>query len=128
MGPNGGLVMTGPMPRRRRPLAGQPNGHHEADPAALRSTAPEGARPSTLAADLEPPAPTGGQGADAGQLRGGGPVPVGAPGAAAAAAAALLRGGVVAVPTDTLYGLACDAAQPAAVEAIYRIKVGSPAP
>ena len=50
--------------------------------------------------------------------------PAGAPGAAAAAAAALASGGVVAVPTDTLYGLACDASCAAAVAAIYAIKVG----
>lgn len=48
--------------------------------------------------------------------------PVGAPGAAAAAAAALADGGVIAVPTDTLYGLACDAASTAGVAAIYAIK------
>ena len=51
--------------------------------------------------------------------------PAGAPGAAAAAAAALASGGVVAVPTDTLYGLACDASCAAAVAAIYAIKVGA---
>ena len=50
--------------------------------------------------------------------------PATAPGAAAAAAAALASGGVVAVPTDTLYGLACDASRAAAVAAIYAIKVG----
>ena len=48
--------------------------------------------------------------------------PVGAPGAAAAAAAALADDGVIAVPTDTLYGLACDAASTAGVAAIYAIK------
>ena len=50
--------------------------------------------------------------------------PAEAPGAAAAAAAALASGNVVAVPTDTLYGLACDASCAAAVAAIYAIKVG----
>ncbi len=59
---------------------------------------------------------------------------VGAPGAAAAAAAALAGGGVIAVPTDTLYGLACDAASAAGVAAIYAVKArpgsfqGSPGP
>lgn len=52
-------------------------------------------------------------------------MPAEAPGAAAAAAAALASGGVVAVPTDTLYGLACDASCAAAVAAIYAIKVGA---
>ncbi|KAK9846341.1 hypothetical protein WJX81_001906 [Elliptochloris bilobata] len=50
------------------------------------------------------------------------PTPAGAPGAAAAAAAALAAGGVVAVPTDTLYGLACDAASAAAVATVYAVK------
>ena len=43
----------------------------------------------------------------------------------AAAAAALAAGGVVGVPTDTVYGLACDPAHSgaaAAIERIYRIK------
>jgi L-threonylcarbamoyladenylate synthase len=39
-----------------------------------------------------------------------------------AAALALQRGGVVAMPTDTVYGLACDPANAAAVERIYGIK------
>lgn len=34
----------------------------------------------------------------------------------------LARGGVVAVPTDTVYGLAVDAHNPAAVERVYEIK------
>jgi hypothetical protein len=57
-------------------------------------------------------------------------MPVSAPGAAAAAAAALAGGGVIAVPTDTLYGLACDAASAAGVAAIYAIKArpGFPQP
>ncbi len=42
---------------------------------------------------------------------------------AIAEAAALLRaGGIVAVPTETVYGLAADAANPEAVAAIYRTK------
>lgn len=44
-------------------------------------------------------------------------------GATIAEAAALLRaGGIVAVPTETVYGLAADAANPEAVAAIYRTK------
>jgi len=39
-----------------------------------------------------------------------------------AAAEIISRGGVVAIPTDTVYGLACDPADPAAVERIYEIK------
>ena len=35
---------------------------------------------------------------------------------------AIRRGGVVAIPTDTVYGLACDPASPAAVSRIYAIK------
>jgi L-threonylcarbamoyladenylate synthase len=38
------------------------------------------------------------------------------------AAAVLARGGVVAYPTDTLYGLAVDPARESAVEALFRIK------
>lgn len=44
----------------------------------------------------------------------------------AAAVAALRRGTVVAVATDTVYGLVCDPTAPAAVEAVYRLK-GRPA-
>lgn len=41
----------------------------------------------------------------------------------AAAAAALLRGGgLVAVPTETVYGLACSGLDPAAVEQVYQVK------
>ncbi|MGA7988360.1 MAG: L-threonylcarbamoyladenylate synthase [Candidatus Dormiibacterota bacterium] len=39
-----------------------------------------------------------------------------------AAVLAIQRGGVVAIPTDTVYGLACDPANAAAVERIYEIK------
>ncbi|XP_054994466.1 threonylcarbamoyl-AMP synthase [Sorex araneus] len=39
-----------------------------------------------------------------------------------AAVAALRAGAVVAVPTDTLYGLACSASCPAALAAVYRLK------
>lgn len=39
-----------------------------------------------------------------------------------AVAAAIARGGVVAIPTDTVYGLACDPRDAAAVERIYAIK------
>lgn len=35
---------------------------------------------------------------------------------------AIRRGGVVAIPTDTVYGLACDPASPAAVSRVYAIK------
>lgn len=38
------------------------------------------------------------------------------------AVAALLAGEVIAVPTDTLYGLACDACSPSAIGRIYEIK------
>lgn len=47
-------------------------------------------------------------------------------GGVAEAVAALRRGEVVAVATDTVYGLVCDPAAPAAVEAVYRLK-GRPA-
>uniref|UniRef100_A0A8C6X2U4 Threonylcarbamoyl-AMP synthase n=1 Tax=Naja naja TaxID=35670 RepID=A0A8C6X2U4_NAJNA len=46
--------------------------------------------------------------------------------AARAAAAALREGGLVAVPTDTVYGVACLVQNSAAVEALYRLK-GRPA-
>ena len=42
------------------------------------------------------------------------------------AAASIARGGVFAIPTDTLYGLAADAANPQALERVYEIK-GRPA-
>ena len=35
---------------------------------------------------------------------------------------AIRRGGVVVIPTDTVYGLACDPANTAAVSRIYAIK------
>ena len=38
----------------------------------------------------------------------------------------LARGGVVAIPTDTLYGLAADATNPAALDRVYEVK-GRPA-
>ena len=44
------------------------------------------------------------------------------PAAVTAAAEALLRGGVVAFPTDTVYGLSCLLMDPAAVEFVYRLK------
>ena len=44
----------------------------------------------------------------------------------ARAAECLARGGVVAIPTDTLYGLAADAANPQALERVYVVK-GRPA-
>lgn len=40
----------------------------------------------------------------------------------AAAAAAIARGEVIAIPTDTVYGLACDPANAAAVKRVYEIK------
>ncbi|MGH7758157.1 MAG: L-threonylcarbamoyladenylate synthase, partial [Candidatus Dormibacteria bacterium] len=40
----------------------------------------------------------------------------------AAAAAAVRAGGVVGFPTDTVYGLACAATDPSAIERLYRIK------
>ena len=39
------------------------------------------------------------------------------------AAEVLQGGGVVAVPTDTIYGLACLVQHPAAVDRLYTIKV-----
>jgi L-threonylcarbamoyladenylate synthase len=39
-----------------------------------------------------------------------------------AAVLAIQRGGVIAIPTDTVYGLACDPANAIAVERIYEIK------
>jgi L-threonylcarbamoyladenylate synthase len=44
------------------------------------------------------------------------------PGVLDAAVEVLAGGGVVAYPTDTLYGLAVDAAQPAAVERLFQVK------
>ena len=44
------------------------------------------------------------------------------PGALAIAAAMIARGGVVALPTDTLYGLAVDPRLDAAVASLYRVK------
>ena len=38
------------------------------------------------------------------------------------AAEAVLRGGVIAFPTDTVYGLSCSLMDPSAVEFIYRLK------
>jgi L-threonylcarbamoyladenylate synthase len=40
----------------------------------------------------------------------------------AAAADILVRGGLVAFPTDTVYGLGCAAARPEAIESIYALK------
>src|SRR5262245_62296900 len=42
--------------------------------------------------------------------------------AIARTAEAMARGGVVAIPTDTVYGLACRSAFPDAVRRIYEIK------
>jgi tRNA threonylcarbamoyl adenosine modification protein (Sua5/YciO/YrdC/YwlC family) len=39
-----------------------------------------------------------------------------------AAVAAIARGGVIAIPTDTVFGLACDPANAAAVDRVYAIK------
>jgi L-threonylcarbamoyladenylate synthase len=39
-----------------------------------------------------------------------------------AAVAAVARGGVIAIPTDTVFGLACDPANAAAIDRIYAIK------
>ena len=49
-----------------------------------------------------------------------------APDQIAAALNAIRTGGVVAIPTDTLYGLAADALNPAALERVYQVK-GRPA-
>ncbi len=48
------------------------------------------------------------------------PIPL--PSGIDAAVRLLKQGGVVAVPTDTLYGLAASASDPAAVERVFRIK------
>jgi len=40
----------------------------------------------------------------------------------AEAAEAILRGGVIAFPTDTFYGLGCSLMDPAAVDMLYRLK------
>jgi len=45
-----------------------------------------------------------------------------AKGVVAEAAETLLRGGVVAFPTDTVYGLSCLLMDPSAVEFVYRLK------
>jgi L-threonylcarbamoyladenylate synthase len=45
-----------------------------------------------------------------------------APGPVREAAEAVLRGGVVAFPTDTVYGFSCSLMDPAAVEFVYRLK------
>jgi hypothetical protein len=135
----GGAAVSGPAPRRRRPPsagavsceAGGP-GSGDRPPAGEPAGAAGDGRPADGAPAGPGPSPgAGGNGAIAG---GRAPMPVGAPGAAAAAAAALAGGGVIAVPTDTLYGLACDAASAAGVAAIYAIKArpgafqGSPGP
>lgn len=44
-----------------------------------------------------------------------------------AAAEAVLRGGVIAFPTDTLYGLSCSLVDPSAVEMLARLKRRDPA-
>jgi L-threonylcarbamoyladenylate synthase len=44
------------------------------------------------------------------------------PGPVQEAAEAVLRGGVIAFPTDTVYGLSCSLMDPAAVEFVYRLK------
>ena len=44
------------------------------------------------------------------------------PGPVREAAEAVLRGGVIAFPTDTVYGLSCSLMDPAAVEFVYRLK------
>jgi L-threonylcarbamoyladenylate synthase len=43
-------------------------------------------------------------------------------GVVAAAAAALRRGAIVALPTDTVYGIAADLHRPEAIERLYRVK------
>ncbi|MGH2535935.1 MAG: L-threonylcarbamoyladenylate synthase [Candidatus Promineifilaceae bacterium] len=49
-------------------------------------------------------------------------LPAGEPGALEAAAALLRAGGLVAFPTDTLYGLGASLAHPAAIARLYRVK------
>ncbi|MGB6056369.1 MAG: Sua5/YciO/YrdC/YwlC family protein, partial [Burkholderiaceae bacterium] len=53
-------------------------------------------------------------------------MPQAGPSAIAAAAALLEQGGLVAFPTETVYGLGADAENPAAVASIYAAK-GRPA-
>lgn len=48
------------------------------------------------------------------------------PAALDAAAEAVLRGGVIAFPTDTLYGLSCSLVDPSAVEMLARLKRRDP--
>jgi tRNA threonylcarbamoyl adenosine modification protein (Sua5/YciO/YrdC/YwlC family) len=77
-------------------------------------------------------APAGGSGSSAGVGGGGGGGSEGAragrvhatsaPGSVGLAVAALQRGELIAVPTDTIYGLAADARSPAALEQVYRVK------
>ncbi|XP_060039967.1 threonylcarbamoyl-AMP synthase isoform X3 [Erinaceus europaeus] len=75
---------------------------------------------------LRPPSPT--PGARLWRLPGGGAVRAASPErsgwteALRAAVAELRAGAVVAVPTDTLYGLACSASCSAALGAVYRLK------
>jgi L-threonylcarbamoyladenylate synthase len=42
------------------------------------------------------------------------------------AAAVLLNGGVLAIPTDTVYGLACDCRNPSAIRRLYALKGREP--
>lgn len=42
------------------------------------------------------------------------------------AAAVILNGGVVAIPTDTVYGLACDPRNPSAIKRLYALKGREP--
>ena len=49
-------------------------------------------------------------------------LPANGPGAIELAVERLLKGGVIAFPTDTVYGLAASLAHPEALERIYRIK------
>lgn len=57
-----------------------------------------------------------------GALRAASPERAGWTEALRAAVAELRAGAVVAVPTDTLYGLACSASCSAALDAVYRLK------
>jgi L-threonylcarbamoyladenylate synthase len=53
-------------------------------------------------------------------------LPASEPGSIAAAATILREGGLVAIPTDTLYGLAASVFRPEAVERVYTAKLRAP--
>lgn len=96
--------------------------------AVARLGSGEGPAVSVRGGRSRPPGPPPGPGARLLRLPGGGAARAASPErsgwneALRAAAAELRAGAVVAVPTDTLYGLACAAGCPAALDAVYRLK------